>query len=175
MSAVERPVGPDGKTPVALPREVFTDDEIESYLGAVERGVGLDRAARGLVDERGVPRTSTFVKRVLRRDEGLWERFEEALATGRIAYREKLRGLAEDRAETSDRILEVELATHVPEYDHLRRDRVKVDARVEHAIVFDPSGLDRLTTEELVALRDLLGKLDGEIVDADARELGPGE
>lgn len=153
---------------------MLTDAQIEGYLEAVAAGAGLDLAARAVVvDER--PLTGTQIRRLLKRDQELWARVEETIEAAKLAYRDTLRAEARTRARSSDRLLEVELGTHVPEYDHLRRDRVKVDARIEHAIVIDPGRLDALPTEKLIALRDILAELGGDVIDGEGRELGPGE
>lgn len=168
------PVGRDGKSPVPLPEDVLAPEQIEAYLEAVAAGEGLDLAAR-LVVVDGRPMTSTQMRRLLKRDPELWARVEEAVTNAQLVYRDWLRALARARAETSDRIMEVELGTHVPEYDHLRRDRVKIDHRIEHAIVIPPEKLDAAPKDLLDRLRDLVAELDGEIIDGDVRELNPGE
>lgn len=159
-----RPVGHDGKTPVPLVEDVFSEEQIEEYLAAVAQGVGPDLAARAL----GV--TGTRMRALARRDPGFAARLGDAKAEGYALYQDRLRGTARTRATGepgSDRILEVELATHVPGYEHLRRDRVKVDARLEHAIVLDPGALDAMPVEKLTQLRELLVDLGGEIIDGE--------
>lgn len=162
-------LGCDGKTPVPLPAEVLSAEQIGTYFEAVRKGTGLDVAARQ------IGMTGTRMRRLAKRDPEFQARLDEALVDARAEYRDELRAEARVRTKVSDRILEVELGTHVPEYDHLRRDKVKIDARVEHAIVIPPEALDALDTEKLVLLRDLLAELGGDIIDGDARELGPGE
>jgi len=120
-------VGRDGKSPVPLPEDVLTEAQVEEYLAAVNAGAGMDLAAR-LVVVAGVPLSSTRMRRLLKRDPGLWARVEDAVANAALIHRDRLRAMARTRAETSDRLLEVELGTHVEEYAHLRRDRMKIDA-----------------------------------------------
>lgn len=124
--------------------------------------------------------TGSLMRRYIDREPAFARAVEEAVADGKLAYEERLRGTARARATNldngSDRILEVELATHVKGYEHLRRDRMKLDGKIahEHAIVLDPSMIERLPLEQLVALREILARME-DTVDGEARELGPGE
>lgn len=165
----DRPVGHDGVSPAPLASDVFSEDELKAYMEAVGGGVGLDLAARSIGS------TGTRMRALRRRDPAFAARLGDAQAEGYAVYQDRLRATARTRATAaeapSDRILEVELATHVPGYEHLRRDRVKVEARLEHAIVFDPSALDRLPPERLLQLRELLVELGGDIIDGTADEL----
>lgn len=171
-SQEERPVGFDGHSPVPLPEDVLSGEEIEEYLSAVASGAGLDLAARS------VGMTGTRMRRLARRDPVFQERVDAASAEATLLYADRLRASARQlatRPEPVPRILEVELATHVPGYEHLRRDRMKIDGRVEHSIVFDPSTLDLLTDAQKAALEDALIAMGGEVIDGEVRELGPGE
>jgi hypothetical protein len=155
--------------------EVFTDEQLDEYLESIRRGVGADLAARA------IGTTGTMMRRLRKRDPVFASRYQEAYDEGREHYRERLRAQARLRAlnadNPSDRILEVELATHVPGYEHLRRDRMKVDGRIEHGVILtlDPAALDALPLDKLVALRELLEEAGGGIIDGEARELTEGE
>jgi hypothetical protein len=101
----------------------------------------------------------------------------EAEAEGNQHYAERLRSTARiialNTEQPNARVLEVELATHVPGYEHLRRDRVKHEGHVTHGIVIDldPGKLDALPREKLTALLEGLEALGGEVIDAEATEL----
>lgn len=161
-------LGVDGHSPVKLAEELFTEEDLTAYLDAIRMGTGIDLAARAIGS------TGTVMRRLRKRDEAFRERFDEAYGEGQEHYRDRLKAQARRRAlnamNPSDRILEVELATHVPGYEHLRRDRLRHEGRIEHAITLDPALLDSLPIEELIALRDTLAKLGGEIIDGEAAE-----
>lgn len=156
-------------------RDDLSRDRLDEFFRLLRLGMELEVAARA--DEVGSTGTQMGLYR--KREPAFDAQVDEALEAGKTYYRDRLRATARTRATAleggSDRILEVELATHVPGYEHLRRDRVKVDGRIahEHAIVLDPGMLELLPTEKLLALRDILAELD--TVDGEARELGPGE
>lgn len=150
----------------------MTVEQIDEYVLAVASGAGLDLAARA------VDMTGTRMRRLVRRDPVLLERVTAAVGEAKLLYADRLRASARQLATRADpvpRILEVELATHVEGYEHLRRDRMRVDGRFEHAIVLDPASLDLLTDAQKAALEEALVAMGGEIVDGTARELGPGE
>ncbi len=171
----DRPIGHDGHSPVPMPDEVFTAEQLDDYLESIRRGVGADLSARA------IGTTGTVMRRLRKRDPSFAARYEDAYDEGREHYRERLRAQARLRAlnadNPSDRILEVELATHVPGYEHLRRDRMKVDGRIEHGvtIALDPAALDALPLDKLLALRALLEEAGGGIIDGEARELTEGD
>lgn len=167
-----REPGWDGIHPAPTAEEALGEERIVAYLDAVRAGGGLDLAARAIEE------TGTSIRRLRRRDAGFRERVEEAERDAQRVYRDRLRASARQRATTpgegfSARILEVELATHVPGYEHLRRDRVKVDASVETSFTL-PADLDA-PLEKLLALRALILELGGEVVDGEAVELPPGD
>lgn len=147
-------------------RDDFTEEQLGKLFAALEDGIAMDVAARVLGD--GI--TASMIRAYRHREPAFDERCREAQQAGQLAYQDRLRtqsrSRATDREAPSDRMLEVELATHVPEYAHLRRDRVAVDARLRHelAITFDPARLDELPPEQLRALRDVLAALDGDVV-----------
>lgn len=157
----ERPVGHDGKSPVPLPLEVHTEEQLTTFLNAVSQGIGLDIAARE------IDSTSTRMKRLLRRDPEWQEKLDDALRQGAEFYSDRLKATARvialrtDPGEVVPRILEVELATHVEGYEHLRRDRVRHEGAVMHglAISVDPALLDALPLDELQRARDALAVL----------------
>lgn len=161
-----RPVGHDGKSRVRFARDDFDEDQMATLMRALGDGVALDVAARAL----GESVTGTQLRRYMQREPAFDAQVRETMAAGKLAYQDRLRmrsrGRATDAENPSDRMLEVELATHVPEYAHLRRDRLQVDGKVRHefAIAFDPASLDALPIEERRKLRDILAALDGDIV-----------
>lgn len=169
-----RPVGYDGKSLVPLVEDVHTPDEVEKYLTALRDGGELDVAARAIKS------TATRMKRFCDRDPEFAEAVEAAVAEGKITYRDRLRATARTRATAleggSDRMLEVELATHVPGYEHLRRDRVRHEGNVEHTIRIPIDEIEQLDLDEAIALRNALAKMGGAVIDVKAkpRELGPG-
>lgn len=164
-----RPVGFDGVSPVQFARDVHTAEQLEAFLERLRDGSSMDLAARE-IGSRG-----RLMQRFADREPAFAELVEEAMAVGRRAYQDRLRDTARARATRldggSDRLLEVELATHVPGYEHLRRDRVKVGGTVhhEHALVIDPTMLGRLTEEQLVSLRQIVAAMsDDDVIDAAA-------
>lgn len=157
------PVGSDGMTVTPHPSEVHTEEEWETYFAAVAQGIGLDLAARSIGS------TGTRIKRLVARAPEYALRLQEALADAGEHYRDRLRAAARLEALGTEgrppnaRILEVELATHGgPEYSHLRRDRVKHEGRIEHALILDATKLDALDEEELAALEPVFAKLAAE-------------
>lgn len=172
-----RPFGADGKKRVRFARDELTRDQLDEFFRLIRTGAELDLAARS----DGVGSTGTRMRRYMAREAAFRADVEEALAEGQETYRDRLRSTARTRATAleggSDRILEVELATHVPGYEHLRRDRMRVNGTIhhEHAIVIDPAVIETLPIEKVQALREVLAAIDANTVDGDARELGPGE
>jgi len=158
----ERPVGFDGKSPAPLVQDEHSEEEIERYLEELRQGVGLQLAARN------VGSTATRMRRFGLRDPGFASRVAEAVEQGGDEYRDRLRNAARlialrtDPGEVNSRILEVELATHGgDEYAHLRRDRVRHEGHVTHALTVrvDPEFLDALPDDELQRRRDALAVL----------------
>lgn len=166
-----RPIGHDSKSPVPLFLDEHTPEQLEQYLDRVAMGVGLDLAARDIGS------TGTRMRRYAAREPELKAMIDEALREGDAHYQERLRAtarvLALDTNHPQPRILEVELATHVPGYEHLRRDRVKHEGRIEHGITIDldPAKLDALPLDKLQALREVLADLGGEVIDGEATEV----
>lgn len=127
--------------------------------------------------------TGSQIRTLRRRDPEFAVEFDEAWGEGENFYEERLAVEARLRATEgkSDRILEVELATHGgPKYAHLRRDRMRVEGRMEHALVIDPGRLSLLSDVELAAFERALSKLSEEEAAIDvepveiAGEIGPG-
>ena len=176
MTPPERPVGADGIHEVPLPLEVHTAEELETYIDNVAQGAGLDLAARAIGS------TSTRMRRLLARDPEWWSKLEAAMEQGREHYADRLRATARvvalrtEHDQVIPRILEVELATHVPGYEHLRRDRRTVahEGHVTHGVnvSIDPALLDALPLEQLEKAREALATL-AEVVDGEAVELPP--
>ena len=176
-----RPVGPNGSSRVRFARDDFTGEQLAAFMRALEDGVALDVASRTL----GESVTASRVRAYRRREPAFDALVAEAVADGKLAYQDRLRTrsrqIATDRENPSPRILEVELATHVPEYAHLRRDRLRVDGNVRHefAVAFDPAALAALPVERLRELQAILADLDGDIVvegnARSARELAAGD
>lgn len=148
-----------------------TDEDWQTYLARRAEGITPDLAARAI----GL--TGKAMKAYLHREPERAAQAAEAAASGQTHYQERLqataRVLALDTETPNPRILEVELATHVPGYEHLRRDRVKHEGHVTHGIVIDidPERLDALPVEKLQLLRDVLAELDGDVIDAEAAEI----
>lgn len=157
-----------------LPLDVHTQEELDRYLDNVSQGAGMDLAARQIGS------TSTRMRRLLSRDPEWLAKLEAALEQGREHYADRLRATARvvalrtEHDQVIPRILEVELATHVPGYEHLRRDRrtVSVDGRIDHAVTVsvDPALLDALPLEQLEKARAALATLS-EVIDGEAVEL----
>jgi len=166
----QRDVNP-AKCPVPLFGEEHSEEEWEEYLDQRRLGVTPDIAARAI----GL--TGSRMRAFLNREPERHSAAIEAAAEGDQHYAERLRGtarvLALDTQNPNARVLEVELATHVPGYEHLRRDRVKHEGHVTHGIVIElaPGKLDELPREKLAALLEGLEALGGEIIDAEATEL----
>lgn len=166
-----RPTGPNGTSPVPLFEDDHSEETWEAYLDERRRGVTPDLAARAI----GL--TGRKMRAYLHRDPDRAAVAEAAAKEGEQHYQERLRASARILALNTDnpnpRVLEVELATHVPGYEHLRRDRIKHEGHVTHGIVIDldPEKLEALDTEKLMALRGILAELGGEVIDAQAVEL----
>jgi hypothetical protein len=159
---------------VPLFGDVHDDEQREEYLGALRQGIGLDLAARQ------IGTTASRIRLFAAREPELQQAIDTAQAEGREHYSERLRAAARVIAlrtapgEVNARILEVELATHGGvEYAHLRRDRVKHEGHITHGIVIDiaPERLDALPIEKRRELLAMLSELDGDIIDAQPREL----
>lgn len=158
------------KAEAPLPDDVISAEQREAYLSAIRQGILPAIAAREVLGMTG-----TKAKHLRNRDPSFVAEFDEARAAAAEEYAERLRMTARVRALDDDRrdsrILEVELATHTPGYEHLRRDRMSVEARVENAVVLP--NLAGLPLEKLVALREILVEagggmiVDGEYVDLD--------
>lgn len=153
--------------------ELLTAEQRADFLEALRQGIAPGMAARS------VGFTGTKLRGCRKRDPVFAAEFDEAEAEGEEFYGERLRASARIKAlaeNGSDRIHIVELAAWGgPKYAHLRRDRVTVGGKVEHAIVLDPAALEGLPLEKLVALRQLLGELGGgAITDGEYDELPPG-
>jgi hypothetical protein len=179
MRAREPLVKGNGAAPVPRIEDVHTPEEMELYLQRIRDGIGLDLAAREIGS------TSTRMRRYGYRDAEWAARVAEAYEAGCVHYRDRLRAQARLRAlDPSDRfsarILEVELATHVPGYEHLKRDRMKVSGHVQHehavTIALDPAVLDGWSVEKLEAFKAMLHELAGaETVEAEVLELPEGD
>ena len=153
------------ETPVA--KDLLTQDQIGTFIAAIMDGKGRYAAASE------IGQTGTLMRALCRkeRDPEFAAMYEEATKIAAEKYQEQLRGAAKERAlEVSDRMLEVELATHVPDYRHLRRDRVTHEGKVEHGITIsvDP---ELLSAETVQALRDAAQRAHDEIEIAEIREI----
>jgi len=158
---------------VPLFADDHSEEEWETYLDALRDGITPDLAART------IKLTGTRMSRYLKREPEREREAAEAMVEGQQHYSERLRATARVVAlrtapsEVNARILEVELAAHGgPEYAHLRRDRVKHEGTIEHALVLDASRLDSLPLDELMAVREALAKLAAhEVIEQGPREL----
>lgn len=167
-------MGADGQHPTPLPLDVHTEEELELVLARVSQHVGLDLAAIEIGS------TATRLRRLFARDRVWQERLDEAQAQGREHYADRLKATARvialrtDPEHVNARVLEVELATHVPGYEHLRRDRVKHEARVEHVVSIDISRLGELSDSELEVLELVLEKqaaIEHPVIEGNGRAL----
>lgn len=171
VTPMPRPTAPKPRSPVPLFGDDHTEDEWAQYLDSRARGITPDLAAR----EIGL--TGSRMRAYLQREPERAKQAAEAAREGDLHYQERLRAtariLALDTDAPNPRILEVELATHTPGYEHLRRDRVKHEGHVTHGIVIDidPDKLDGMALDRLRQLRELLGELGGEVIDGEAVEL----
>lgn len=164
-------IGHDGQSPVLLPGDAYTPEQWDTYFGHLEQGVGPDLAARDLGT------TGSRIRALIKRDPEYQARFDAARETGNQHYEDRLRAQARlkalDPANGSDRILEVELATHVDEYAHLRRDRVKHthEGEIRHGVLVVGLNLSALesTPEHAAEARAALETLKrlGVVVDDD--------
>ena len=161
-------------TPTA--RDLFSEEEISAFLADIAQGIGRAMAARR------IGATGTLMRSLSRpeRDPEFAARVREAEQEGKVFYEDRLRAESRSRALSgSDRLLEVELATHVEDYRHLRRDRMQVNGKIEHehAIVLklDAAVLDTWPREKIVAFREALAELEGGVVDAEFHELPVGD
>jgi len=156
---------------VPLFGDAHSEDEWEEYLDARRRGITPDLAARSI----GL--TGTKMRAFLLREPERAALVQEAAAEGELHYQERLRATARAIALNTEtpnaRILEVELATHAPGYEHLRRDRMKHEGHITHGIVIDldPEKLDGMPLEEIEAAIAALRRLGGEVIDGEATEL----
>lgn len=144
--------------------DILPGKKREQYLERLRERTPPGVAAR----EFGL--TGSLVRSVCRRDPEFARQFEEAWDEGVNHYKETLAAAARIRAidEGSDRIMEVELATHGgPEYAHLRRDRMRVDQHVEGAVVvaLTPDLLATLPEEHLAVLEAVLTRSTGEVAE----------
>lgn len=165
-----------GDRPIPTAAETFTEAALAEFLDLTAQGVGRDLAARAIGSTGSVMRSYCRAER----DPDFAARYAEAKAAGNAFYADRLRAQARTLALSTEtvhpRILQIELATHVPEYAHLRRDRVQHEhaGTVTHAIRFDPAVLDELPLDELEKVRDALAILaaqGGDVIDGEAREL----
>lgn len=158
-------------TPTA--REMFTEEQIATFLDLVRQGIGRHLAAQRIQS------TGRQMRALARpeRDPQFAAEYEAAYEEGQVFYRERLKAEARTRAlDGSDRLLEVELATHVEDYAHLRRDRVRVNGTIQHehavTINLDPNVLDSWEPEKLASFKAYLVELQGEEAqDAEYHEL----
>jgi hypothetical protein len=165
-------IGVDGKALPPVVEDLLPGEQRERFLAMLRTKTPPGVAAR----EFGL--TGSQIRGLRRRDPDFDSAFADAWGEGENYYEERLAVEARLRATEggSDRILEVELASHGgPKYAHLRRDRVKLEGRMEHAVVIDPSRLANLSLEELKAFERALAKIvegTGEIVeDAEVVEI----
>ncbi len=160
------------RSPVPLFADEHSEEEWETYLDQRRLGVTPDIAARAI----GL--TGSRMRAFLNREPERLRQAEEAEVDGDQHYAERLRGTARVVALNTEnpnaRILEVELATHVPGYEHLRRDRVRHEGHITHGLTLDLSALDELPLEErreLLGVLEKYARLTGEVIDSEATEL----
>ena len=151
-----------------LADDLLTEEQRTQFLDSLREGIAHGVAARGL----GVPGlTGTKLRGVRSRDPVFRMEVEEAMAEGKRYYQERLSSQARLRALSgSDRMLEVELATHVAGYEHLRRDKVTVDGKIENGIILYPGWEETMPTQVLQIIRDHVA---GMVVEGEFIELPP--
>lgn len=167
---------PMAHAPSPNARDLFTEAQIEEFLGLIRQGIGRHLAAQR------IGATGTQMRTLCRRDRDpqFAEVYEAAVEEGKAFYQDRLEAEVRQRAlNQSDRLLEVELATHVPRYAHLRRDRVQVNGKIEHehalVLQLNPDVLDTWPLDKLLALRETLAELGGGlVVDGEFAELPVG-
>lgn len=164
-----RPIGHDGKSPVPLFGEEHTDEQWQEYLDRRRTGHKPDLAARAI----GL--TGTQMAHFLNREPWRAQAVAEAIPEGEHHYQERLQATARVLALNTEvpnpRVLEFELATHVPGYEHLRRDRVKHEGRIEHGVTIDLGKLDALPIEKRRALLSALTDLGDEVLEGEVAEI----
>ncbi len=160
-----------GKALPPIVEDLLPADQRDAFLDMLREKTPPGVAAR----EFGL--TGSQIRALRRRDPEFDQQFRDAWGEGENHYEERLHVEARLRAieGKSDRLLEVELATHAgPKYAHLRRDRVKFEGRMEHAVVLPPENLSLLTVDELQSFRQILAKIvegGGEIIEGEATEI----
>lgn len=167
-----RPVGHDGHSPVPLPLDVHTQEQLDEFLESVAQGIGPDIAALGIGS------TSTKMRRLFARGPEWQAKLDAAVLQGREFYADRLKATARvialrtEHDQVIPRILEVELATHVEGYEHLRRDRIKHEGHITHGlqVYVDPALLDELPLEKLQRARAALAEL-ADVIDGEFTEL----
>ena len=145
------------------PEELLTAEQREEFLGALREGIPHGLAARG------VGHTGTKLRAARGRDPVFRAEVEAAIAEGKQHYEDRLRAEARVRAlGGSDRMLEVELATHVHDYEHLRRNKLEVEGMLRHGIALPEGWLESAPD----GLLEWLAELDADVIeDADVVEL----
>lgn len=153
--------------------DLLTPEQRAEFLQALAEGIPHGIAARG------VGYTGTKLKACRRRDPEFRGEVEAALEEGRSHYQERLRTQARLMALSGDhpRMTEVELATHVPGYEHLRRNRIELDGTLRHGISLPPGWIENAPDGILEWLASLGGEVieDAEVVELDPSTNGRGE
>jgi len=169
---------------VPTARELFTEEQIEEFLRLTREHIPRDLAAQQ------IGTTGSQMKSLARpeRDPEFAARYAGALKEGDDFYNalleQKARKMALDEKNPDRRMLTIELATHHPDYAHLRRDRIRHEGHIahQHALTIElPEGwqdtmpLDELeeTEEDIRRLKARFGRRGGEVIDGEARELPP--
>lgn len=158
-----------------LVEDVHTPEQITTYLECLAEGDSPDEAAKRIGS------TGTRMNRFRKRDPEFDALVNHALAEADRNYptqvKHRLRELAfqNDNLSVAARVVEVEAATHLPSHSHLRRDRVKVEQRIEHALVLTDEQLESLSEAQLEALLEIVAASGGgQIVEGEFRELTSG-
>lgn len=142
--------------------ELLTPEQREEFLGSLREGIPHGLAARA------VGHTGTKLRAARKRDPEFRAEVEAAIAEGDQHYEDRLRAEARVRAlGGSDRLLEVELATHAAGYEHLRRNRLEVEGMLRHGIALPDGWLESAPD----GLLEWLATLDADVVDGEAVEL----
>lgn len=155
------------------PTDLYSPEDLAIYCDAI-MAVGPIEAAREQLDMSG-----SAARSLMKRDPYWHGRYLEAKDEWSRGLGDRLDEEATHRATDggSDRMLEVQLATHSPAHAHLRRDRQRMDHIHSGLVVTLPAQdvLDGMSVEEKRELLAALRRLGGDVIEAGTppRELAP--
>lgn len=143
---------------------MLSGDRRHEYLAALaDPDVKPNEAAQA------VGLTGTKIRALRRRDHVFDQQCRDAERERKLNHAEDVVQEMRNRMAVSDRILEVEAATHGPlvdpDYRHLRRDRVKVDATVTGVVIQLPPDWQELPLDEKRRLRETIARMGGRVIE----------